>query len=174
VLFGDYNPSGKLSVSIPCEQGPTPIYYSKKPNSRRRYTDGDGTPLYPFGHGLSYSTFEYSNMTVSPTNPTIKDVIRVTVDITNTSDVDGTEVVQLYVRDRIASVTTPIMALKGFSFVPLKASETKTVTMEVMPEKHLWLVDLDMKRVVEPGEFNFMVGASSADIKFTETVTISE
>jgi beta-glucosidase len=174
VLFGDYNPSGKLSVSIPREQGPVPIYYSRKPTSRRRYSDGDGTPLYAFGHGLSYSTFEYANMTVTPANPTIKDVITVSVDVTNTSGVDGTEVVQLYVRDKIGSVTTPVMALKGFSFVPLKAGETKTVTMEIMPRKHLWLIDLDMKRTVEPGEFDFMVGASSADIKFTETVNLAE
>ncbi|GHT13297.1 beta-glucosidase [Bacteroidia bacterium] len=170
VLFGDYNPSGKLTISIPKYQGQLPVYYSKKPSSSRNYTDGNGEPLYAFGHGLSYSTFELSGLTVNPAEPTVKDVITVTVDVKNTSAVDGIETVQLYVRDKIASVSTPVKALKGFSQVFLKAGETKTVTMTILPEEHLWLINQDMKRIVEPGEFEFMIGASSSDIKLTQTI----
>lgn len=172
VLFGDYNPSGKLTVSIPKYQGQLPIYYSKKPSSFRNYTDGNGDPLFVFGHGLSYSNFEYSNFTINPAEPVIKDVITVTVDVKNTSATDGVETVQLYVRDKIASVATPIKALKGFSQVFLKAGETKTITMLIRPEEHLWLINQNMKRVVEPGDFDFMIGASSSDIKFTQTVNL--
>jgi beta-glucosidase len=172
VLFGDYNPSGKLTVSFPKYQGQLPVYYSKKPSSMRNYTDGNGEPLYPFGHGLSYSTFDYSNLKITPANPKITDRITVAVDIKNTSAVDGTETVQLYVRDKIASVTTPIKALKGFSQVFLKAGETKTVTMLIQPEEHLWLINQKMKRVVEPGEFEFMIGTSSSDIKLKQTINL--
>lgn len=174
VLFGDHNPSGKLTISIPKYQGPMPIYYSKKPSSPRNFTDGNGEPLYSFGHGLSYSTFEYSNLKITPNNGTLNDKITVTLDVKNTSGVDGTETVQLYVRDKLATVATPIKALKGFSQVFLKAGETKQVSMEVIPSEHLWLINLDMKRVVEPGEFDFMIGTSSTDIKFTETVNLSK
>ncbi len=173
VLFGDYNPSGKLTISIPKYQGPMPIYYSKKPSSFRNYTDGNGEPLYAFGHGLSYSQFEYSNLKITPENPTVNDNITVTVDVKNISKVDGTETVQLYVRDKIGSVATPIKALKGFSHVFLKAGESKTVTMVVKPEL-LTLINLDMKRVVEPGEFEFMVGSASDDIKLQQTVDVKE
>ena len=172
VLFGDYNPSGKLTISIPKYQGQLPVYYSKKPSSFRNYTDGNGDPLYAFGHGLSYSSFEYSNLTISPAEPAIRDVITVTVDVKNTSATDGAETVQLYVKDKVASVTTPIKALKGFSQVFLKAGEAKTVTMIIKPEEHLWLINQKMKRVVEPGEFEFMTGASSSDIRLTQTVNL--
>ena len=172
VLFGDYNPSGKLTISIPKYQGQLPVYYSKKPSSSRNYTDGNGEPLFTFGHGLSYSTFEYSNLSISPAEPVIKDVITVSVDVKNTSAIDGVETVQLYIRDKIASVATPIKALKGFSQVFLKAGETKTVTMLIKPEEHLWLINQKMKRVVEPGDFDFMIGASSSDIKFTQTINL--
>ena len=172
VLFGDYNPSGKLTISIPRYQGQLPIYYSRKPTSRRNYTDGNGIPLYAFGHGLSYSTFEFANLTITPAEPTVNDEITVTVDVKNTSATGGAETVQLYVRDKIASVTTPVKALKGFSQVYLKAGESKTVTMKVYPKEHLWLINKEMKRVVEPGDFDFSVGPSSSDVKFTQTINI--
>ncbi len=172
VLFGDYNPSGKLTISIPRSQGQLPVYYSRRALSLRNHTDGTSEPLYAFGHGLSYSAFELSNFTISPANPTIKDVITVTVDVKNTSAVDGTETVQLYVRDKIASVTTPMKALKGFSQVFLKAGETKKATIIIRPQEHLWLINQDMKRVVEPGEFEFMVGSSSTDIRYKETINL--
>ncbi|MDR2119874.1 MAG: glycoside hydrolase family 3 C-terminal domain-containing protein [Tannerella sp.] len=172
VLFGDYNPSGKLTVSIPQYQGQLPVYYSKKPSSPGNYTDGNGEPLFCFGHGLSYSTFEYRNFNITPTTASVKEPVTVTLDVRNTSSTDGTETVQLYVRDKIGSVATPVKALKGFSQVFLKAGESKTVTMTVFPEEHLWLINPEMKRVTEPGEFEFMLGSSSSDIKFTQTVTI--
>lgn len=172
VLFGDYNPSGKLTVSIPKYQGQVPVYYSKKPSSPRSYTDGNGDPLYVFGHGLSYSSFEYGNLSITPKEPAIKDNITVTLDVKNTGSVDGTETVQLYVRDKIASVATPIKALKGFSQIYLKAGESQKVTITVTPEEHLWLINLDMKRVVEPGEFEFMVGSSSSDIRLKQIVNL--
>jgi beta-glucosidase len=172
VLFGDYNPSGKLTVSIPKNQGPMPIYYSKKPSSPRSYTDGNGEPLYPFGHGLSYSAFEYGNLIVTPLNPSVDEQITVKLDVTNTSNRDGTETVQLYVRDVLASVATPIKALKGFSQIYLKAGETKSVTMTILPKEHLWLINSAMKRVVEPGDFEFMIGSSSSDIRMKQTLTL--
>ena len=172
ILFGDYNPSAKLVVSIPKYQGQTPVYYSKKPSSPGSYTDGDDIPLYPFGHGLSYTEFSYNNLKITPEHPVIKNPINVSLEITNTGKVDGTETVQLYVRDVVASVATPVKALKGFAQVYLKAGETKTVTIPVIPEEHLWLINLDMKRVVEPGEFEFMVGSSSSDIRMKQTIEL--
>jgi beta-glucosidase len=172
ILFGDYNPSGRLAVSIPKYQGQTPVYYSKKPSSPGNYTDGNGVPLYPFGYGLSYTEFAYNNLKIAPEYPTVKDSITVTLDVTNTGKADGTETVQLYVRDAIASVATPVKALKGFAQVRLKAGETKTVTIPVLPQEHLWLINLDMKRVVEPGEFEFMIGSSSADIRMKQRIKL--
>jgi beta-glucosidase len=172
VLFGDCNPSGRLTISIPKYQGQMPVYYSKKPSSPRNYTDGNGDPLYGFGHGLSYSTFEYGNLRITPETATAKEPVTVALDLRNTSSVDGTETVQLYVRDKIGSVATPVKALKGFSQVFLKAGESKTVTMTIIPEEHLWLINREMKRVVEPGEFEFMLGHSSSDIRLTQTFTV--
>jgi beta-glucosidase len=171
VLFGDYNPSGKLTISLPKYQGQLPVYYSKHPSSNRSYTDGNGEPLYAFGHGLNYSSFEYSNFSI-PEQGTIKEDITVTLDVKNTSNTDGTETVQLYVRDVLGSVATPIKALKGFSQVYLKAGETQKVTITVRPEAHLWLINKDMKRVVEPGDFEFQIGSSSSDIRFKQTVNL--
>ena len=172
ILFGDYNPSAKLVVSIPKYQGQLPIYYSKRPSSPRGYTDGNGDPLFSFGHGLSYTEFEYKNLKIAPEYPTVNDHIKVTVEVTNTGKTDGTETVQLYVRDLIASVATPIMALKGFAQVRLEPGETKTVTIPIIPAEHLWLINLDMKRVVEPGAFEFMIGSSSTDIRIKQTIEL--
>jgi beta-glucosidase len=172
VLFGDYNPSGKLTVSIPRYQGSIPVYYARRPSSPRSYADGNGAPLYPFGHGLSYAAFTYSNLHIAPVRPAVNDRITVSLDVTNTSAVDGTETVQLYVRDKVASVATPVKALKGFSQIFLRAGETGRVSMEIIPQEHLWLIDQEMKRVVEPGEFDFMIGASSDDIRFTQTINL--
>ena len=172
VLFGDCNPSGKLTISFPRSMGQLPIYYSRKPSASRSSIDGSPEPLYAFGHGLSYSTFEYSDLRITPDNPTIADHITVSLDLKNTGSTDGAEVVQLYVRDMVSSVTTPVMALKGFAKVYLKAGETKQVEMELTPE-HLSLLNIDMKRVVEPGEFELMVGSSSADIRLRQRINLS-
>lgn len=171
VIFGDYNPSGKLPISFPRSMGQLPIYYSRKPSASRAAIDGSPDPLYAFGHGLSYATFEYSNLSVAPDNPTVSTPITVSLDVRNASSTDGTEVVQLYVRDLVSSVTTPVMALKGFSRVHLAAGETKKVTLTLTPE-HLSLLNIDMKRVTEPGEFKVMVGSSSADIRLSATITV--
>ena len=171
VLFGDQNPSGKLTMTFPRSMGQLPVYYSRKPSASRSSIDGSPDPLYPFGHGLSYSTFEYSNLSVTPDNPTVTSNITVSLDVGNTSATDGTEVVQLYVRDLVGSVTTPVMALKGFSRTFLKAGETKRVEMTLTPE-HLSLINIDMKRVTEPGEFELMLGSSSADIRLKTKINV--
>ncbi len=171
VIWGDYNPSGKLSISFPKDQGVLPIYYSKKPSASRRYVDGVGEPLYEFGYGLSYTDFTYSALTITPENPTIKDNITVTINLRNTGNVDGAEVVQLYINDKVSSVATPVKLLKGFANVFLKAGESKEVKMTLTPE-HLSLINADMKRIVEPGEFEIMVGSSSKNIHLTQTITV--
>jgi len=171
VLFGDYNPSGKLTISFPKTQGQLPVYYSKKPSSHRKYVDGDGEPLFPFGYGLSYSSFEYGNLKITPEKPAVSDNITVSLYVKNTSSVDGTEVVQLYINDVVSSVATPVELLKGFSKVFVKAGETKQVTMTLTPE-HLSLINKQMKRVVEPGEFEIMVGSSSSDIRLKQTIEV--
>ncbi|MDR1593037.1 MAG: glycoside hydrolase family 3 C-terminal domain-containing protein [Prevotellaceae bacterium] len=171
VLFGDYNPSGKLVMSFPKSMGQLPIYYSRKPSASRTSIDGSTDPLYAFGHGLSYSAFEYSNLSVTPDNPTVNSNIVVSLDVQNVSKTDGVEVVQLYVHDLVSSVTTPVMALKGFSRIYLAAGEKKKASMTLTPE-HLSLLNIDMKRVTEPGEFDIMVGSSSADIRLKTRINV--
>jgi beta-glucosidase len=160
VLFGDYNPAGKLAVSFPRSVGQLPIYYNHKPTAKRGYLFANKDPLFPFGFGLSYTTFEYSNLKVSrsrigPTEPT-----EVSVTVKNTGSRAGDEIVQLYIRDVVSSVTRPVMELKDFGRISLAPGESKTVTFNVTPEK-LAFFDLDMKRRVEPGWFDIMVGPSS-------------
>jgi beta-glucosidase len=171
VLFGDYNPSGKLTISFPKDQGQLPVYYSKKPSSHRSYVDGNGEPLFPFGYGLSYSSFEYKNLTVQPEKPMVTDFVTVSLDVKNTSARDGSEVIQLYLNDVVSSVATPEKELKGFAKVFIKAGETKTVTMTLTPE-HFSLINKEMKRTVEPGEFEIMIGASSSDIRLKQTISL--
>ena len=171
VLYGDYNPSGKLTMSFPRNVGQVPIYYNHKntgrpgnedPNSIfwSHYNDVPNSPLYPFGYGLSYSTFEYSNLKVSATTLNTGKSITVSVDVTNTSDVDGKEVVQLYLHDLFASVTRPVRELKGFELVDLKAGETKTITFTI-DEKAIAFYSANKKWEAEPGDFKVYVGGSS-------------
>lgn len=171
VLFGDYNPSGRLTMSFPQSVGQLPIYYSRKPSASRASVDGTPDALYAFGHGLSYTDFEYSDVKITPSVAKIDENVTVTVKVENIGDVTGTETVQMYVRDKVSSVTTPVMALKGFSQVVLKAGEQKTVEMELTPE-HLSLINQQMKRVTEPGEFEIMIGSSSSDIKERATLIL--
>lgn len=173
VLFGDYNPSGRLTMSFPKSQGQLPVFYSKKKSSHRRYTDGNGVPLFPFGHGLSYSAFEYGKLTILPENLKVTDNITITFDVKNTSGIDGSEVAQLYINDKVSSVGTPEKELKGFAKINLKAGETQQVKLVLTPE-HLSLLNIDMKRVTEPGEFEIMVGRSSSDIRQSETIMVSK
>jgi beta-glucosidase len=160
VLFGDYNPAGKLPVSFPRSVGQLPIYYNQKPSARRGYLFTNKDPLFAFGHGLSYTTFAYSNLNVSPAKITTNGQTKVSVTVTNTGKRAGDEVVQLYIHDLVSSVTRPIMELKDFRRIRLEPGESKTVEFVITPEK-LWFFDLKMNRVVEPGWFDIMVGTSS-------------
>ena len=163
VLFGDFNPGGKLPVSFPRSVGQIPIYYNQKPSARRGYLFTNKEPLFTFGHGLSYTTFSYTDLKVAPETIGISGQATVSVTITNTGKVAGDEVVQLYIRDLVSSVTRPIKELKGFQRISLSPGESKVVTFTITPDK-LSFLDLNMKRVVEPGDFDLMVGTSS--VKF--------
>ncbi len=163
VLFGDYNPGGRLTVSFPRSVGQLPIYYNYKPTARRGYLFSTIEPLYHFGYGLSYTTFEYSNLKISSPKIKADGKTTVTVDIKNTGSRLGDEVAQLYIRDEVSSVTRPIKELKGFERITLNPGETKTVTFEINPEK-LQFFNREMKRVVEPGMFIIMVGGNSKDL----------
>jgi beta-glucosidase len=171
ILNGDSNPSGRLAITFPENQGQLPMYYSKKPSAHRRYIDGDAKPLFPFGYGLSYSTFKYCNLKINPENPKTTDNIFVNIDVTNTSSVDGYEVVQLYLNDKVSSVEIPEKQLKGFAKIFVKAGETKTVTIKLSPEQ-LSLINTKMQRVVEPGEFEILIGSSSENIKLRKNLFI--
>lgn len=163
VLFGDANPAGKLAVSFPRSVGQLPIYYNHKPTARRGYLYTSKEPLFPFGFGLSYTTFSYSNLKVSPEKITPDGQATVSVTIKNTGNRAGDEIVQLYIRDLVSSVTRPVMELKDFKRISLAPGESKTVFFTITPTK-LSFLDLNMQRVVEPGGFEIMVGTSS--VKF--------
>ena len=187
ILFGSVNPSGKLSVGFPHDVGTLPIYYDYL-NSGRGSSPGqefaNGTlqfgssyvlntpmPLYEFGYGKSYSSFVYSDFKLSKTNVSASDSITATVKITNNSTRDGKEVVQLYVKDLVASVVVPNIQLKGFSKVMVKAGKSVTVKIPLDIEK-LGVWDIKMKYVVEPGDFTVFVGSSSADFRANATLTV--
>lgn len=160
ILFGDYNPSGRLPMSIPRNEGQIPVHYSQGP--QRDYMDGPGTPLYTFGYGLSYTTFGYSDLKLADGDG--KDVLQtVSCTVTNTGSRDGEEVVQLYINDEVSSVATPPIRLKGFEKVFLKKGESKQVTFQ-LTRKDLSIYDKDMNFIAEPGTFKVMVGGSSADL----------
>jgi beta-glucosidase len=160
VLFGEANPAGKLAVSVPRSVGQLPIYYNHKPTARRGYLFTSKEPLFPFGFGLSYTTFEYSNLKVAPAQIGPNGQAEVSVTVKNTGYRAGNEIVELYIRDVVSSVTRPVMELKDFKRVPLAPGESKTISFTITPDK-LSFLDLNMQRVVEPGTFEIMVGASS-------------
>ena len=171
VLFGRANPGGKLPVSIARDVGQLPIYYNRKPTARRGYLLGDTSPLYPFGFGLSYTSFDISAPRLAKAKIGQGETVKVEVDVTNTGKVAGDEVVQLYIHDEEASVTRPVLELKHFKRVTLAAGAKTTVTFEIKPSD-LWFWNLDMKRVVEPGDFKILVGPNSVDLK-TATLTVA-
>ncbi len=176
VIFGKVNPAGRLPVSLPRSVGQIPVFYNHKPSGGRShwygdYVDGSTSPLYPFGHGLSYTTFEYANLQISAAEIAPDSGVTVSVDITNTGDRAGDEVVQLYIHDRVASVTRPVKELKAFKRLALQPGETRTVTFSLHTSQ-LAFYDLAMNLVVEPGEVEIMVGASSDDIRQTGLITI--
>jgi beta-glucosidase len=163
VIFGKINPSGKLPVTFPRSVGQLPCYYNKKPSNFRDYVLAESTPLFPFGYGLSYTTFQYSNMKISQRRISASGTSEISVDITNTGKRTGDEIVQLYIRDVVSLPTRPIKELKDFCRISLQPGETKTVKFLMTAEK-LQAYDLTMKRVVQPGDFEVMVGKNSSDV----------
>lgn len=172
VLFGDYNPGGKLPVSFPRSAGQLPIYYYQKPSARRGYLFSTTEPLFPFGFGLSYTTFRYADLRISPERITAEGAATVTVNVTNTGRRRGDEVVQLYIRDEVSSVTRPVKELRDFARITLDPGETKTVSFRLTPDK-LEFYNREMRRVVEPGAFQIMVGTSSVNLTGKQLEVIS-
>jgi len=161
VLFGDVNPSGKLSVTIPRSVGQLPVYYNHKPIVHERsFVEGSYSPLYPFGYGLSYTTFSYDSARLDRDEIINGEAATISVDVTNTGSVAGTEIVQLYIRDDVSSVTRPVKELKDFERIYLEPGQTKTVSFKITSDK-LQFFDINMERVVEPGTFTLMIGESS-------------
>jgi beta-glucosidase len=169
VLFGDHNPGGKLPISIPRSAGHLPIFYNYKPSARRGYLFDDVTPLYAFGYGLSYTTFSVGNVRLAKKRIARDGSTRVFADVTNTGSRRGTEVVQMYIRDLISSVTRPIKELKGFRKISLEPGETQTLEFEITPES-LAFFDVNMRYVVEPGDFEIMAGTSSRDADLQKVI----
>ncbi|GAB4154139.1 MAG: beta-glucosidase BglX [Winogradskyella sp.] len=171
VLYGDYNPSGKLPMTFPRNVGQIPIYYNHKNTGRAtnregnvfwsHYIDKENSPLYPFGHGLSYTTFEYTNLKVNTSDYSKKGKVAISVDITNSGQRQGREVVQLYIRDKVASIVRPVKELKGFELVELDVNESKAVSFH-LTENELGFYNNDGAYILEPGNFEVFVGGSSS------------
>ena len=176
VLFGDVNPSGKLTATFPQNVGQIPLFYNHKNTGRplqegrwfekfrSNYLDVSNEPLYPFGYGLSYTTFAYSDIHLSSTEMSADGELTATVTVTNTGSRDGAEVVQLYIRDLVGSVTRPVKELKGFEKIFLKAGESRKVSFSITPEL-LKFYNYDLQFVCEPGDFDIMIGGNSRDVK---------
>ena len=173
VLFGDYNPAGRLTLSVPRSVGQLPVYYNtRRKGNRSRYIEEPGTPRYPFGYGLSYTTFSYTDMKVQVTEGSDDCRVDVTVTIQNQGTADGDEVAQLYFRDDVSSFTTPAKQLRAFSRIHLKAGESREVTF-TLDKKSLALYMQEGEWVVEPGLFTIMVGGSSEDIACRQAFEIN-
>lgn len=172
VLFGDRSPGGKLPITFPRTVGQCPIYYNLPPSGRGYdYVDLSGSPQYPFGYGLSYTTFSYANLVITPTKPHQGQTVTVSCDITNTGDRTGDEVPQLYIHDTVASMVRPLKELKDFRRLTLDPGQTATVRFQLTPQK-LAFWNAQGKHVVEPGDFEVMVGSSSSDIRLRGTFTV--
>ncbi len=169
VIFGAYNPAGRLPFTVPRSEGQIPLYYNKRLPLLHDYVDQSASPLYPFGYGLSYTDFTYSDMTVE-TNPENGLPERVSCTIENTGTRDGEEVAQLYIRDCIASTVQPVKQLRGFERIAIKRGEKRTVTFNLRPED-FEIIGIDYKPVIEPGDFEIMIGSSSDDIRLRLTTT---
>jgi len=171
VLLGKVNPSGKLPITIPRSAGHLPAFYNHKPSARRGYLFDDVSPLWAFGYGLSYTTFAVKNVRLADAVIARAATTRALADVTNKGTRDGMEVVQMYIRDRVSSVTRPVKELKGFAKVALRPGETRTVSFDITPDS-LACHDHEMQYVVEPGEFTVMVGTSSRDADL-QSVTLT-
>jgi beta-glucosidase len=171
ILFGDYNPGGKIPISFPRSVGQVPVYYNHKPSGGRSHPKGDyvemsSKPLFPFGYGLSYTSFEYNDLVIAPESTSWNGQIEISVDVKNVGPRGGDEVVQLYVNDVQSEVTRPVKELKGFKRITLKPGEKKTVTF-ILSITQLGFYNKDMKYVVEPGKIKVMIGSSSEDTRLT-------
>jgi beta-glucosidase len=169
VLFGDHNPSGKLPISIPRSVGHIPCFYNHKPSARRGYLFDDISALYPFGFGLSYTTFSFSPPRLEKSTIRRNESTKMLVDVTNTGKCAGSETVQMYIRDIVSSVTRPVKELRGFKKIHLKPGESTTVVLDILPE-HLAFTNIDMKYGVESGDFEIMVGNSSRDQDLAKSI----
>jgi len=176
VLFGDYNPGGKLPVSMLCTGGQAPTTYNIRSTSfvkSAHYAFTDRQPLFPFGHGLSYTEFSYNNLKINLPIVNKEEDIRISCEVENTGKCTGDEVIQLYIHDLVASVTRPKKELKGFKRITLKPGQKNKLTF-VMPIELLSFYDTDMNLVVEPGVFEIMIGSSSEDIRLKDTFELTE
>jgi beta-glucosidase len=169
IIFGDVNPSGKLTITFPKSAGQIPMFYNFKPSAQaNEYLSLDNLPLYHFGFGLSYTQFSFGKLRLEKSRIKASGTTKVRVDVTNKGSRAGDEVVQLYIRDKVSSVTRPVKELKGFMKISLKPKETKTVTLELGKEQ-LAFHNIDNKFVIEPGEIEIMVGNSSRDEDLLKT-----
>lgn len=174
VIFGDVNPSGKLTITVPKSAGQLPMYYNHKASAQFvDYISQDIKPLFHFGFGLSYTDFSFNNVRLENNNIGTSDSTRVLIDIKNTGTREGSEIVQMYIRDLVSSVTRPVKELKGFKKIKLNAGETETVSLPILPE-HLAFTNREMKFVVEPGDFEIMIGSSSRDEDLTKIILTVE
>jgi len=173
VLFGDYNPAGRLPITVPRTVGQLPDYYYQKPSAKREYLGTTTEPLFPFGYGMSYTTFKYGNVRLSPDSIGPLGQTRVQVNVTNTGSRRGEDVVQLYIRDEVSSVTRPIKELRGFQRIALEPGQTRTVDFALGPNE-LQFVNREMQRVVEPGTFKVMVGGNSRDLIETRLTVVAQ
>lgn len=172
ILFGDYNPAGRLPITFPVSESQLPLYYNHKPTGRGDdYINLTGKPLFPFGFGLSYTTFQYSDLHFDKTEINSDENIIASFKVTNTGKYDGDEVVQLYIKDLLASVARPVLELKGFHRIHIKGGETKNISFTITPEL-LSMLDEKMNRVIEPGEFRIMIGSASNDIRLRSIFTV--
>lgn len=172
ILFGEENPCGKLSITIPRNVGQLPVYYNHKPSLFRSYLWSETKPLYPFGHGLSYTEFDYSDLKPEKTILTANENLKIRFTLKNTGNRKGSEVVQLYIRDKVASVTRPVMELKDFKRVVLKSGEEKIIDFEITPDKLSFLNQEMTEKIIEPGDFDLMIGSSCADIRLKTTFNV--
>lgn len=174
VLFGDYNPGGRLSISIPRSVGQLPVYYNpKRTGNRNKYLEEVGVPRYCFGYGLSYTSFEYSDMEVTLNETTDDCIVNIRVKIVNTGQKSGDEVVQLYICDDVSSYTTPAKQLRAFERIHLEAGESQIVTF-TLNKKSMMLYMQDDEWVVEPGSFSLMIGSSSQDIRLQRKIYVTQ
>jgi len=168
IIFGDVNPSGKLTITVPKSAGQLPMYYNHKPSAQfLDYISLDTKPLFHFGFGLSYTDFSFDNVRLEKDNIRRDEPTKVFVDVKNVGNSEGSEVVQMYIRDLVSSVTRPVKELKGFTKIKLNPGESKTVSISILPE-HLAFTNIDMKYVVESGDFEIMIGNSSRDEDLTK------